>query len=37
VGPGGELRFSRPGSLVMDWVAVFAPVVFEVYRPTAWL
>jgi hypothetical protein len=26
-----------PGSLVMDWVEVFAPVVFEVYRPTAWL
>ena len=29
VGPGGELRFSRHGSLVMDWVVVFAPVVFE--------
>jgi hypothetical protein len=36
VGPGGELRFSRPGSLVMDWVEVFAPVVFEAYRPAAW-
>jgi hypothetical protein len=36
VGPGGELRFSRHGSLVMDWVEVFAPVVFEAYRPTAW-
>ena len=36
VGPGGEPRFSRPGSLVMDWVEVFAPVVFESYRPHAW-
>ncbi|MGI8904295.1 MAG: hypothetical protein ACR2IP_11715 [Solirubrobacteraceae bacterium] len=36
VGPGGEPRFSRHGSLVMDWVEVFAPVVFEPYRPTAW-
>ena len=35
-GPGGELRFSRHGSLVMDWVEVFAPVVFKAYRPTAW-
>jgi len=35
-GPGGELRFSRHGSLVMDWVEVFAPVVFEPYRPRAW-
>jgi hypothetical protein len=35
--PGsGELRFSRHGSLVMDWVEVFAPVVFEPYRPRAW-
>jgi hypothetical protein len=35
--PGtGELRFSRHGSLVMDWVEVFAPVVFEPYRPHAW-
>jgi hypothetical protein len=32
----GELRFSRHGSLVMDWVEVFAPVVFEPYRPRAW-
>jgi hypothetical protein len=32
----GELRFSRHGSLVMDWVEVFAPVVFEAYRPRAW-
>lgn len=31
-GPGGEPRFSRHGSLVMDWVEVFAPVVFESYR-----
>jgi hypothetical protein len=36
VGPGGEPRFSRHGSLVMDWVEVFAPVVFEPYRPCAW-
>jgi hypothetical protein len=35
-GPGGEPRFSRHGSLVMDWVEVFAPVVFEPYRPRAW-
>jgi hypothetical protein len=35
--PGtGELRFSRHGSLVMDWVEVFAPVVFEPYRPRQW-
>ena len=32
----GELRFSRHGSLVMDWVEVFAPVVFEPHRPRAW-
>jgi hypothetical protein len=31
-GPDGEPRFSRHGSLVMDWVEVFAPVVFEPYR-----
>jgi len=36
VGPGGEPRFSRHGSLAMDWVEVFAPVVFEPYRPRAW-
>jgi hypothetical protein len=36
VGPGGELRFSRHGSLAMGWVEVFAPVVFEAYRPRAW-
>jgi hypothetical protein len=36
VGPGGEPRFSRHGSLVMDWVEVFAPDVFEPYRPRAW-
>jgi hypothetical protein len=35
-GPDGELRFTRHGSLVMDWVEVFAPVVFEAYRPTEW-
>ncbi len=32
----GELRFSRHGSLVMDWVEVFAPVVFEPYRRREW-
>ena len=32
----GELRFSRHGSLVMDWVEVFAPVVFDAHRPRAW-
>jgi hypothetical protein len=36
VGPGGESRFSRHGSLAMDWVEVFAPVVFEAYRPRTW-
>jgi hypothetical protein len=35
-GPDGEPLFSRHGSLVMDWVEVFAPVVFEPYRPRAW-
>ena len=35
--PGsGQLRLSRHGSLVMDWVEVFAPVVFEPHRPRAW-
>jgi hypothetical protein len=32
----GELRFSRHGSLVMDWVEVFAPVVFEAHDLRAW-
>ncbi len=32
----GEVRFTRHGSLVMDWVEVFAPVVFEPYRPREW-
>lgn len=32
----GALRFTRHGSLVMDWVEVFAPVVFEAYRPRGW-
>jgi hypothetical protein len=32
----GELRLTRHGSLVMDWVEVFAPVVFDAYRPRAW-
>jgi hypothetical protein len=32
----GELRFTRHGSLAMDWVEVFAPVVFEAHRPREW-
>lgn len=32
----GELRLTRHGSLVMDWVEVFAPVVFDAHRPHAW-
>ena len=32
----GELWFTRHGSLVMDWVEVFAPVVFEAHRPREW-
>jgi hypothetical protein len=32
----GELRFTRHGSLVMDWVEVFASVVFEAHRPREW-
>jgi len=32
----GELRLTRHGQLVMDWVEVFAPVVFEAHRPVAW-
>jgi hypothetical protein len=32
----GEPRFTRHGSLVMDWVEVFAPVVFEAHRPRSW-
>jgi hypothetical protein len=31
----GELRLSWHGSLVMDWVEVFALVVSEPYRPGA--
>src|SRR5680860_782314 len=31
----GELRLTRHGRLVMDWVEVCAPVVFEAHRPTA--
>ena len=34
--PDGKPRLTRHGSLVMDWVEVFAPVVFEPYRPRAW-
>jgi hypothetical protein len=32
----GEPRLTRHGQLVMDWVEVFAPVVFEAHRPIAW-
>ncbi len=32
----GELQFTRHGSLVKDWVEVFAPVVVETLRPRAW-
>jgi len=32
----GELRESDHGQLVADWVELFAPVVFESHRPTAW-
>ena len=32
----GEQRLTRHGQLVMDWVEVFAPAVFEAHRPTAW-
>jgi hypothetical protein len=32
----GELRESDHGQLVADWVEVFAPVVFEAHRPSAW-
>jgi Transposase, Mutator family len=32
----GELRMTRHGQLVADWVEVFAPVVFGPRRPSAW-
>jgi len=32
----GELRESDHGQLLADWVEVFAPVVFDAYRPPAW-
>lgn len=32
----GDLRLSKHGQLVADWVEVFAPVVFEPHRPDAW-
>ena len=32
----GESRLTRHGQLVADWVEVFAPVVFEPRRPSAW-
>jgi hypothetical protein len=34
-GGGGE-RYTRHGQLVEDWVEVFAPVVFEQHRRSAW-
>ena len=35
-GQTGELRESDHGQLMAAWVEVFAPVVFEAQRPTAW-
>jgi hypothetical protein len=32
----GELRESAHGQLVADWVELFAPVVYESHRPSAW-
>ena len=32
----GELRESDHGQLLADWVEVFAPVIFEPFRPTVW-
>ncbi len=32
----GEPHSTRHGSLVMDWAEVFAPVVFESFRPRVW-
>src|SRR5665811_878664 len=32
----GELRESSHGQLLADWVEVFAPVVFQPFRLTAW-
>lgn len=32
----GEVRESDHGQLVADWVELFAPVVFEAHRPSAW-
>ena len=32
----GEVRTTRHGQLVADWVEIFAPVVFEAHRPLAW-
>lgn len=32
----GKPRSSAHGQLVADWVEVFAPVVFEPHRPSAW-
>jgi hypothetical protein len=32
----GEVRESAHGQLVADWVELFATVVFDLHRPTAW-
>ena len=32
----GEVRVTRHGSLVMDWVEVFAPALFELHAPSQW-
>ena len=32
----GKARITRHGQLAMDWVEVFAPVVFEAHRPRSW-
>ncbi len=32
----GEIRESDHGQLLGDWVELFAPVVFESHRPSAW-
>jgi hypothetical protein len=32
----GEVRESAHGQLVADWVELFAPLLFDLQRPTAW-
>jgi hypothetical protein len=32
----GDVRLSKHGQLVADWVELFAPVVFEAHRPNDW-